>query len=160
MKTLAVYPGTFDPITHGHTDLVERAVRLFDTVIVAIAENKTKKPLLSLQKRVELAQAVLAPYTKAKVVAFNSLLVDFMQTQGAGIILRGLRAVSDFEMEFQLASMNRRLKPDIETLFLIPSEKYTFLSSHMVKEMASLGGDVSSFVHPEIVDALKEHYQP
>ena len=155
MKT-AVYPGTFDPITNGHTDLVERAARLFDKVIVAIAANPGKTPAFPLERRVALAREVLADLTNVEVCSFDNLLVDFLHQRGAAIILRGLRAVSDFEYEFQLASMNRQLAPDVETVFLTPAEQYAFVSSSLVREIAALGGDVSAFVHPKVVAALRE----
>ena len=154
MKT-AVYPGTFDPITNGHTDLVQRAARLFDRVIVAVAANPGKAPAFALEQRVGLARTVLADLANVEVCSFDSLLVDFLHQREASIILRGLRAVSDFEYEFQLASMNRQLAPDIETVFLTPAEQYAFVSSSLVREIAVLGGDVSAFVHPEVVAALR-----
>ncbi|MFP5504959.1 MAG: pantetheine-phosphate adenylyltransferase [Gammaproteobacteria bacterium] len=154
MKT-AVYPGTFDPITNGHTDLVQRAARLFDRVIVAVAANPGKAPAFALEQRVGLARTVLAGLANVEVCSFDSLLVDFLHRREASIILRGLRAVSDFEYEFQLASMNRQLAPDIETVFLTPAEQYAFVSSSLVREIAMLGGDVSAFVHPEVVAALR-----
>lgn len=152
----AVYPGTFDPITNGHTDLVQRAARLFDRVIVAIAANPGKTPAFSVEYRVRLAQEVLSDLANVEVCSFDSLLVDFLHQRGAEVILRGLRAVSDFEYEFQLASMNRQLAPDIETVFLTPAEQYAFVSSSLVREIAGLGGDVSAFVHPRVVAALRE----
>ncbi len=149
MKT-AVYPGTFDPITNGHVDLVARASRLFDQVIVAVAKDTGKAPVCGIDERVQLAQVALADVAAVEVVPFEGLLVEFCRQSGAGIVLRGLRAVSDFEYEFQLASMNRRLAPDIETVFLTPAEQYAFISSTLVREIARLGGDVSEFVHPEV----------
>jgi len=154
MNTIAIYPGTFDPVTNGHTDLVQRATRLFDQVIVAIAKGGSKEPVFPLQQRVLLVQEVLADMPGVKVCSFDTLLVDFMKEQGAGVILRGLRAVSDFEYEFQLAGMNRQLSPDVETVFLTPAEHYAYISSSLVREIASLGGDVSRFVHPKVVAAL------
>ena len=154
MKT-AVYPGTFNPITNGHTDLVQRAARLFDRVIVAIAANPGKAPAFPLEQRVDLAREVLAGLPNVEVCSFDNLLVDFVRQRGAAVILRGLRAVSDFEYEFQLASMNRQLAPDIETVFLTPAEQYAFVSSSLVREIAALGGDVSPFVHARVVAALK-----
>ena len=151
----AVYPGTFDPITLGHSDLVARACKLFDRVIVAVASNPGKQPLLNIERRVQLCQEILAPYEQVKVIAFNSLLVDFVTQQNANVIIRGLRAVSDFEYEFQLAGMNRHLAPDIETMFLTPSEQYAFISSSLVREIAAFGGDITPFVHPIVEAALK-----
>jgi pantetheine-phosphate adenylyltransferase len=155
MKT-AVYPGTFDPITNGHTDLVQRAARLFGRVIVAVAANPGKTPAFPLERRVTLAREVLADLPNVEVCSFDTLLVDFLHQRGADVILRGLRAVSDFEYEFQLASMNRQLAPDIETVFLTPAEQYAFVSSSLVREIATLGGDVSHFVHAKVVAALRE----
>jgi pantetheine-phosphate adenylyltransferase len=152
----AVYPGTFDPITHGHSDLVRRAAGLFERVIVAVAVNAGKQPVCSVAERSELARQVLADLHNVKVVTFDNLLVEFAKQQGANVVLRGLRAVSDFEYEFQLAGMNRRLAPEIETLFLTPAEKYTFISSSLVREVATLGGDVSEFVHPLVMQALND----
>jgi pantetheine-phosphate adenylyltransferase len=146
--TRAIYPGTFDPITNGHEDLIQRASRLFGEVLVAVAQSQAKRPFFSLDERVGIAREVLAPYQNVKVLGFGGLLSDLAKEQGAGIILRGLRAVSDFEYEFQLAGMNRRLAPGVETLFLTPSDKYLFLSATIVREIAVLGGDVSAFVHP------------
>jgi pantetheine-phosphate adenylyltransferase len=154
MTVTAIYPGTFDPITNGHSDLIQRAACLFDKVIVAIAANPKKVPLFNLDERVELARGVLVGLDNVEVCGFDSLLADLAHRQGAKVILRGLRAVSDFEYEFQLAGMNRRLAPDVETLFLTPAEKYTFISSSLVKEVASLGGDVSDFVDPKVKAAL------
>jgi len=154
MPVTAIYPGTFDPITNGHSDLIQRAARLFDKVIVAIAANPKKAPLFNLEERVELAREVLVGVDNVEVCGFDSLLADFAHQQGAKVILRGLRAVSDFEYEFQLAGMNRRLAPEVETLFLTPAEKYTFISSSLVKEVASLGGEVSDFVDPKVKAAL------
>ena len=150
----AVYPGTFDPITRGHEDLVRRATRLFDEVIVAIAENRNKAPFFSLEERVGLAREVLADIPGVRVEGFSSLLIDFADAHRANVVLRGLRAVSDFEYEFQLAGMNRNLKPDIETIFMTPSEQFMFISSSMVREIAELGGDVSPFVHPLVMHQL------
>jgi pantetheine-phosphate adenylyltransferase len=144
----AVYPGTFDPITNGHEDLIQRASRLFDEVVVGVAHSQAKRPFFSLDERVAIATEVLAGYANVKVLGFTGLLTQFVHEQKAGVILRGLRAVSDFEYEFQLAGMNRRLAPGVETLFLTPSDKYLFLSATIVREIAVLGGDVSTFVHP------------
>ena len=145
---LAVYPGTFDPITNGHEDLIQRASRLFDQVVVGVAHSQAKRPFFSLDERVALAKEVLAPYANVKVMGFSGLLSEFVREQQATVILRGLRAVSDFEYEFQLAGMNRRLAPGVETLFLTPSDKYLFLSATIVREIAVLGGDIAAFVHP------------
>lgn len=154
MKITAIYPGTFDPITNGHVDLVQRACRLFDHVIVAIAAGGAKGPVFTLEERVALAQEVLTGCDNMEVCGFDSLLVDFMQDKGARVIIRGLRAVSDFEYEFQLASMNRKLAPEVETVFLTPAEQFSFISSSLVREIAALGGDVSAFVHPKVAAAL------
>jgi pantetheine-phosphate adenylyltransferase len=156
---VAVYPGTFDPITHGHTDLVSRAARVFDHVIVAIAESPHKTPFFSLEKRIELAQSQLSGLENISIVGFSNLLVDFVLESGAGVIVRGLRAVSDFEYEFQLASMNRNLCAEVETMFLTPDEKYGFISSTLVREVARLNGDVSQFVGTEIEQALKQQFE-
>ncbi len=151
-----VYPGTFDPITRGHEDLIRRAARLFDEIVVAIAENRNKTPFFSLEERVGIAREVLADIPGVRVEGFSSLLIDFAAKHEAHIVLRGLRAVSDFEYEFQLAGMNRNLKPDIETIFMTPSDQYMFISSSMVREIARLGGDVSPFVHPLVMRRLSE----
>jgi pantetheine-phosphate adenylyltransferase len=151
----AVYPGTFDPITNGHEDLIQRASRLFDEVVVAVAQSQAKRPFFSLDERVGLAREVLEPYKNVKVRGFSGLLSEFVKQHEAGVIVRGLRSVSDFEFEFQLAGMNRRLAPGVETLFLTPSDKYLFLSATIVREIAVLGGDVSSFVHPLTVQRMR-----
>lgn len=150
MSTKAIYPGTFDPITKGHIDLAERASRLFAEVVVAIAASPSKQPLFSLEERLEMARISLEHVQNVSIIGFQGLLIDCMRRAEAQVVLRGLRAVSDFEYEFQLAAMNRRLDPSIETMFLTPSEKYTFLSASMVKEIATHGGDVSQFLHPQI----------
>jgi len=155
---VAVYPGTFDPITHGHTDLVTRAARVFEHVVVAIAESPHKTPFFSLERRIELATGQLNGLKNIEIVGFSTLLVDFVREKDATVIVRGLRAVSDFEYEFQLASMNRNLCEEVETMFLTPDEKYGFISSTLVREVARLGGDVSQFVGPEIALALKEQF--
>lgn len=149
-KITAIYPGTFDPITNGHLDLVARSAKLYDNVIIAIAENKPKTPLFSVAERVALVQKVTAEFTNVSVIGFDNLLVDCAKQHQASVILRGLRAVSDFEYEFQLAGMNRRLAPELETVFLTPAEQYEFISSSMIREIARLKGDVSCFV-PECV---------
>ncbi len=154
MQITAIYPGTFDPITNGHTDLISRGARLFDRIIVAIAANPKKTPLFSLEERVELAREALVGMESVEVCGFETLLADYVRQRGAQVILRGLRAVSDFEYEFQLAGMNRRLAPDVETLFLTPAEQYSYISSSLVREVAGLGGDISEFVHPKVKAAL------
>ena len=156
---IAVYPGTFDPITNGHADLVGRAAALFDRLIVGIAESPSKNPGLPLDERIDLARAALAGIANVEVRGFSLLLANFVRETGAGVILRGLRAVSDFEYEFQLASMNRHLIPDAETLFLTPAEQYSFISSSLVREIARLGGDVSDFVHPAVQQALRNRWK-
>lgn len=150
----AVYPGTFDPITRGHEDLVRRAAHIFDEVIVAVADSHEKQPFFTLAERVKMAEQVLADYKKVQVIGFSGLLMDFLRSQGANIILRGLRAVSDFEFEFQMAGMNRSLHPDVETIFMTPSDQYMFVSASMVREIALLGGDVGKFVQPLIAAKL------
>lgn len=157
MRTV-LYPGTFDPITNGHIDLVERACRLFDNVIVAVAASTRKNPLFSLEQRVQLAQQTLSHLPNVKVVGFDILLVEFVKQQKAQAVLRGLRAVSDFEYEFQLANMNRALAPDMESIFLTPAEQLSFISSSIVREIAMLGGDVSKFVAPVVEAALRERF--
>lgn len=152
--TIAVYPGTFDPITNGHTDLIQRAARLFEKVIVAVAANPGKKPAFSLEERVNLARTALAGVPRVEICGFDNLLAHFVKSRGADVILRGLRAVSDFEREFQLASMNRRLLPEVETLFLTPAEQYAYISASLVREIAALGGDVTDFVHYSVKAAL------
>lgn len=154
MTNIAIYPGTFDPITNGHLDLVTRAARIFDGVIVAIAESKLKGPLFSLEQRVSLAVQAVEGLPNVEVIAFDNLLVECAREHRANVILRGLRAVSDFEFEFQLAGMNRHLGPEIETLFLTPSEKYAFISSSVIREIAKLGGDISPFVSEPVRQAL------
>jgi len=154
MANIAIYPGTFDPITNGHYDLVRRASKLFDHVIVAIAKGTTKQPVFSLDERVELTTSVLTDIKNVEVCEFSTLLIDFAKQKKANIILRGLRAVSDFEYEFQLASMNRHLSAEIETLFLTPAEEYSYISSSLVREVASLGGDISPFVPKKVVAAI------
>ncbi len=155
---LAVYPGTFDPITNGHVDLVSRAAPLFDHLVVAIADSQTKGPSFSLDERIDMARSALDGIANVEVRGFSTLLANFVNEIGAGVILRGLRAVSDFEYEFQLASMNRHLIPDAETLFLTPAEQYSFISSSLVREIARLGGDVSGFVHPVVQQALRRRW--
>jgi len=154
MTVVAVYPGTFDPVTNGHSDLVQRAAGLFDKVIVGIAANPGKTPLFDLAQRVAMAEQVLSHLENVEVCGFSELLVDFVKAKNAKVILRGLRAVSDFEYEMQLASMNRHLEHTLETVFMTPSEETSFISASLVKEIALHGGDVSPFVHRRIVEAL------
>jgi pantetheine-phosphate adenylyltransferase len=158
MSSTVVYPGTFDPITLGHMDLIERGLRHFDKVIIAVAASPKKKPLFSLEQRVELAEQVTKGMGNVEVVGFSNLLVEFARKHDAQVILRGLRVVSDFEYEFQLANMNRVLAPDLESLFLTPSEQYSFISSTFVREIAYLKGDVSKMVHPLVEEALKQRF--
>ena len=152
----AVYPGTFDPLTRGHEDLVRRAATLFGSVILAIADSKAKKPFFTLEDRIAMAKEVLGDVKNLQVLGFTGLLTEFVRKQGARVVLRGLRAVSDFEYEFQLAGMNRNLYPEMETIFLTPSEQHMFISATLVREIASLGGDVSEFVHPLVAKRLKQ----
>jgi len=156
MTTTAIYPGTFDPITNGHIDLAERASKLFDKVIVAIAESPAKEPFFSLSERLRLGREVLSHVVNVQVQSFSGLLIDYMKQNNSRIVIRGLRAVTDFEYEFQLAAMNRQLYDEIETVFLTPSENYTFVSASLVKEIASLGGDVSKFLHPTVLKVLQD----
>ena len=153
-----IYPGTFDPITNGHVDLTERAAKLFDRVVVAIAYSETKTPLFNLEERVELCETALAHLDNVKVTGFSNLLVDFAQSQDARCVLRGLRAVADFEYEFQLANMNRALYPEFESVFLTPAEHLSYISSSLVREIASLNGDISPFVPPNVAAALQERF--
>ncbi len=155
---IALYPGTFDPATLGHIDLIRRADKLFDKVIIAVADNRDKSPLFSLQDRVGMLEETITGMGNVRVVGFNNLLIDCVREHNADTILRGLRAVSDFEYEFQLAAMNRHLDPGIETTFLTPAESFAFLSSTLIKEVASLGGDVSEFVPPQVKAALQRVY--
>ena len=156
---IAVYPGTFDPITNGHIDLVDRAAPLFERLIIGVAESPGKGPALPLELRVQLARDAVAHHAHIEVRGFDCLLAHFVDQVGAGVLLRGLRAVSDFEYEFQLASMNRHLIPEVETLFLTPAEQYGFISSSLVREIARLGGDVSGFVPPAVAAALQAEWQ-
>jgi pantetheine-phosphate adenylyltransferase len=153
-----VYPGTFDPITNGHSDLIQRAASLFDHVVVAVAEDTAKAPAFATAQRVELAHDVVGRLGNVEVTSFSGLLVAYARRRGIDIIMRGLRAVSDFEYEFQLAGMNRRMAPDIETLFLTPAEQYAYISSSLVREIARLGGDVSAFVSPIVQAALRARF--
>ncbi|MGB5333285.1 MAG: pantetheine-phosphate adenylyltransferase [Woeseiaceae bacterium] len=157
MRVSAMYPGTFDPITLGHEDLVRRAARLYDKVVVAIAAHPgSKAPMFTFGERVELAKSALSSIKNIEVTGYEGLTVDFAEEHGLAVIIRGLRAVSDFEYEFQLANMNRHLTQEVETVFLTPTDKYTFISSSLVREVASLGGDVSEFVSPDVKRALLE----
>lgn len=157
--SIAVYPGTFDPLTRGHEDLVRRAANLFGRVIVAIAESRSKRPLFALDERIDLARAILDGRPNVEVMGFDSLLMEFVRQQKAKVIIRGLRAASDFEYEFQMAGMNRSLHPDVETVFLTPGEQYMFVSATMVREIALFGGDVSKFVHPVVARRLAQKIQ-
>jgi pantetheine-phosphate adenylyltransferase len=150
----AVYPGTFDPLTRGHEDLVRRASRLFETLVVGVADSRAKRTFFTLAERVEMAREVLGDEPRVQIVGFDGLLTEFVRRQGARVVLRGLRAVSDFEYEFQLAGMNRSLHPDMETIFLTPSEQHMFISATLVREIAQLGGDVSKFVDPRVAARL------
>ena len=156
---VALYPGTFDPITNGHIDLIDRAAPLFERLIIGIAESPGKSPTLPLELRVQLAREAVAHHPHVEVRGFASLLAHFVQEVGGGVLLRGLRAVSDFEYEFQLASMNRHLIPEVETLFLTPAEQYGFISSSLVREISRLGGDISGFVPPAVADALQVQWR-
>jgi len=156
MSITAVYPGTFDPITCGHFDLIERAARFYDRLVIAVADNRNKTSLFTLKERVALAKEVTQNLPNVEIIGFSGLLVDFVKEINGNVLLRGLRAVSDFEYEFQLASMNRKLAPEVETMFMTPAEQYAFISSSLVREISSLGGDVSEFVHPVVGKALKD----
>lgn len=155
---VAIYPGTFDPLTRGHEDLVRRAASLFDRLILAIAESPSKRPMFSLEERVEMAREAMGDLPNLEIVGFNTLLMDFVHEQGAKVIVRGLRAVSDFEYEFQMAGMNRSLYPEVETVFLTPGEQYMFISATMVREIARLGGDVGKFVQSGVESRLKAKF--
>jgi pantetheine-phosphate adenylyltransferase len=159
MKSSAVYPGTFDPFTRGHEDIVRRAAGIFERVVVAVAAHTSKTPAFPVEERVELTRGALAGLPNVEVVGYAGLTVEFARDRSLSVIVRGLRAVSDFEFEFQLANMSRHLLPNIETVFMVPTEKFTFISSTLVREIASLGGDVSSFVHPLVEAALKRRYR-
>lgn len=157
MRTV-IYPGSFDPFTCGHLDLVQRAARLFDQVVVAVAENEAKRPLFSRSERLEFVRKSTADLANVQVESFSGLLVDYVERRGGQAVIRGLRAVSDFEFEFQLALMNRKLNERVETIFMMPKETYTFLSSRLVKEIARLGGDVGPFVPPDVGQALRRKF--
>ncbi len=157
MNCRAVYAGTFDPLTLGHEDVVRRAGRLFDTVVVAVADSRNKRPLFTMEERVEMARQAFVTMKSVEVVGFTGLLADFLRETHANVILRGLRAISDFDFEFQMAGMNRKLHPQVETLFLTPSDQYMFLSSTIVREIALLGGDVGAFVNPHVQERLQQH---
>jgi pantetheine-phosphate adenylyltransferase len=156
MNITAIYPGTFDPLTNGHTDLIQRASKMFDTVIVAVAHNPSKQPCFSLDERVSLANTILSHLDNVKVIGFSGLLADLARDHSANVLIRGIRAVSDFDYEFQLANMNRRLNPDLESVFLTPAERNSFISSTLVKEVARHNGDVSEFVDPIVMAALNK----
>ncbi|BCB09174.1 phosphopantetheine adenylyltransferase [Vreelandella venusta] len=155
---VAVYPGTFDPITNGHFDLIERGARMFDKVVIAVAASPGKQPSLELDTRIALAKTVCASLPNVEVISFSTLLTTMMREQGATIILRGLRAVSDFEYELQLANMNRAQNPELESVFLTPAVENSYISSTIVREIAKLGGDISPLVHPQVAEALRKHY--
>lgn len=155
MAVHALYPGTFDPITNGHHDIIRRATKLFDSVTVAVAASPSKTPAFDLEQRVAMAELVLADLPAVRVTGFSGLTVEFARARGIAVVLRGLRAVSDFEFEFQLAGMNRHLDPDVETMFLTPAEQFSYISSSLVREISALGGDVSPFVHPAVEAELK-----
>jgi pantetheine-phosphate adenylyltransferase len=159
-RTIAIYPGSFDPITNGHLDLIARGSRLVDRLIVAVLQNGRKKPLFSVEERGEMLKEVVKPYANVEVSSFNGLLVDYAAARGANLILRGIRAISDYEYELQMALMNRRLAPGVETVFLMAGEEYSFVSSQLVKEIASLGGDVSGLVPVEVDQRLKRLVNP
>ena len=156
MTTRAVYPGTFDPITLGHQDLVRRATHVFDEIIVAVADSRAKRPFFTLEERVDMARHVLREFRQVTVMGFSGLLMQFVQEHKAKAVVRGLRAVSDFEYEFQLAGMNRNLYPDVETMFVTPAEKFLFISATLVREISVLGGDVSKFVDPYVAEGLRK----
>ena len=155
MKNKAVYPGTFDPITRGHEDLVRRAAKLFDHVVLAVADSKSKRPMFTLSERIDIARSTLADVKNVSVTGFSGLLMHFAKKHNARVVVRGVRAVSDFDYEFQLAGMNRKMYPEVETVFMTPSEQYMFLSATLVREISILGGDVTKFVSPQVAKRLK-----
>jgi pantetheine-phosphate adenylyltransferase len=155
---LAIYPGSFDPITNGHLDLIDRAARLFDRLIVAILSNESKEPVFSVEERIEMLREVVTGYPNVEVDSFHGLLVDYAATRGATVIIRGIRAISDYEYELQMALMNRRLAPEIETMFMMAGEAYSFISSKLVKEVIGLGGDIRGLVPPSVEERLKERF--
>jgi len=158
MKLTAVFPGTFDPITNGHLDIISRGRDLFDRIVIAILRNPDKDPLFPLEERVDILRSVVGRWSNVEVVSFDGLLVEFARAQGAQVIVRGLRALSDFEYEFQMTLMNQRLEPGIQTVFMMPSEAYSYVSSRLVKEVARLGGDVTGLVPPEVISRLKRRF--
>ncbi|OQK17936.1 phosphopantetheine adenylyltransferase [Methyloprofundus sedimenti] len=158
MNVTAIYPGTFDPVTNGHLDIISRAAKLYHKVIVAVAVNSNKAPLFDIEQRVALLEQVTTEFTNVDIIGFDNLLVDCAKQQGANVVLRGLRAISDFEYEFQLAGMNRRLSPELETMFLTPAEQYGFISSSMIKEIARLGGNITEFVPDNVLQHLIEKF--
>ena len=160
MKLTAVYPGSFDPITNGHLDILSRGVGMFDRIIVAILRNPDKDPLFPLDERIEILKSVVRRWSSVQIESFDGLLVEFARSRGAQVIVRGLRALSDFEYEFQMTLMNQRLEPGIQTVFMMPSETYSYVSSRLVKEVARLGGDVTGLVPPEVATRLKQRFAP